>query len=428
MKPIESEYNILKETLDEYLYLLAAQMHAFPIVKESMESLITVNLDQIVKYVKRHNLPTDREKGVQLTEEHVKPFMSLVHNFTHAISASELYNRNIIVTFISIFDYFLSDLIKDIYKIQPSFIHTCNNKDISVAKLLEASSIEELKNRIITDEVDNILRGNHDSQINWFEKKLKLPVKENISNYDDFIEITERRNLFVHSNGNITNQYIENCNEKYLVNEKGKLQLGAKLEASKEYIKSTYQLLVEIGVILTQLVWRKIGGKDSLEDADSALINIIYDFLKEKEYDIALSLSNFATSPKHKSATNENTIIKRINKALAYYLKGDICNSNKIIDSHDWSALDKKYQLAIHVLKGEKDKVVELMQYIGNNSEMKTSYREWPIFRPLRNDKDFKDTFEKIFDEPLEIHEVSPITWNEFKDYLVNPDLLESNL
>ena len=421
MKSKDNKFNILEKALEEYLYLLEAQLQAFPIVKKSMESLINANLNKIIKYVKQNNIPTDREKGAQLTEEHVKPFMSLTHNFTHSISAEKLYNRNIIVTFISIYDYFLSDIIRAIYKIQPDFINSCGNKEISVARLLKASSINELKNDIITDEVDNILRGNHDSQIKWFETKLKLPLKENISKYDDFIEITERRNLFVHSNGKISSQYIKNCDGKYLISEKGNLKIGDMLEADENYIRKAYHLLVEIGVIITQLLWRNIGGKEELENADKSLVQIIFNLLKEKQYYLAKTLSSFATNPKHKSCNNEYTIIKRINKALAFYLNGEKEESDKIIESYDWSGLDKKYQLAILVLKENKEEVIELMKSIGKNDDYKEMYREWPIFRPLRNDKEFIETFESIYNEPLEIYEVTPITWNEYKDYIKDP-------
>lgn len=64
------------------------------------------------------------------------------------------------------------------------------------------------------------------------------------------------------------------------------------------------------------------------------------------------------------------------------------------------------------VLEGNFDDVYNMMINVGSKSEIlnKEAYREWPIFKEIRKQNKFVETFEKIFDEPLLIkHTSSPM-------------------
>ena len=54
-------------------------------------------------------------------------------------------------------------------------------------------------------------------------------------------------------------------------------------------------------------------------------------------------------------------------------------------------------------LEDDFDAVYPLMISVGDGSEIlkKDSYRDWPIFREIRKEKEFADTFKMIFNEEL---------------------------
>ena len=60
-------------------------------------------------------------------------------------------------------------------------------------------------------EVDVLMRDAHVAQIEFLDSKLKLGIVDHFSRWKEFLEITERRNLFVHTGGRVTQQYLQNC-------------------------------------------------------------------------------------------------------------------------------------------------------------------------------------------------------------------------
>ena len=180
------------------------------------------------------------------------------------------------------------------------------------------------------------------------------------------------------------------------------------LYATPDYVEHCYSVLFEMGVKLGQVIWRKLDEKNSLEEAESLLITIVYDLLKNNNYDLAITLSEFATKDYVKDYDKVCECVKIVNKALAYYLNGDKKNCESIISAMDWSATDPKYKLAVSVLREKYDEACKIMYEIGKNDEMKENYREWPLFKVFRETDSFKSTFKDIFKAEFDIVEIMP--------------------
>ena len=69
---------------------------------------------------------------------------------------------------------------------------------------------------MIDNTIDKLLRESHTEQINWLEKALCVDTLKKFDGWADYIELTERRNLFVHSNGVVDSQYLTECKKKQL--------------------------------------------------------------------------------------------------------------------------------------------------------------------------------------------------------------------
>jgi hypothetical protein len=53
-------------------------------------------------------------------------------------------------------------------------------------------------------------------------------------------------------------------------------------------------------------------------------------------------------------------------------------------------------------VKGNKEEMLQFMKQIGPNAKPTAEdYRTWPVFRGMRTDDDFMETFETVFGEPL---------------------------
>lgn len=104
--------------------------------------------------------------------------------------------------------------------------------------------------------------------------------------------------------------------------------------------------------------------------------------------------------------------------AQAYKRAGKEDKCHAVLKELDTSAMNLELRIPKMVLEGNFDDVYNMMINVGSKSEIlnKEAYREWPIFKDIRKQDKFVETFEKIFDEPFLIKHISspmePITSN----------------
>jgi hypothetical protein len=131
-----------------------------------------------------------------------------------------------------------------------------SDRTITFPELVAFDSIESARNHVVEKEVESILRESHADQFDWLEKKFKLPLRKDLSIWSDFIEVTERRNLFVHSGGQVSGQYLKVCQSHKF--DTGKTSKGDVLAVSPDYFSKAYGIVFEIGVKLAHVLWRKL--------------------------------------------------------------------------------------------------------------------------------------------------------------------------
>lgn len=223
--------------------------------------------------------------------------------------------------------------------------------------------------------------------------------------WGDFIELTERRNLFVHADGIVSGQYIEECrkNDYQLEN----INIGRKLKADNEYFQKSFRLLYEMAIMLTQILINKLYlGKEKFSTdtsvRDNIFINNVYELICEEHYDIAINVSKFAIDNAFKRNNKDRTFIE-LNLAQAYKWSGKEKECKAVLQELDTSAMNIDLQIPKKVLEEEYDEVYSMMKDLGKGSKIltKEAYREWPIFMEIRKQKEFEDTFELVFGEKL---------------------------
>lgn len=291
------------------------------------------------------------------------------------------------------------------YKTCPELLND-SNKNFSLSEILQFESIEEAKDRVIEKEVETVLRDNHLAQFQWIEAKLKMPLRKDLPVFSDFIEITERRNLFVHTNGEVSRQYIKICKDNQ-VKDIEKVKVGNHLTAPPQYIFHCYNILFEIGVKLGHVIWRKLD-KSTREQADDYLNDICFNLLKQKKYKLALVLLQFATDVLKTYANQEIKYIFIINKALAYYLTDDRKACVEVLDKEDWSAFAPKFQLAVAVLHDDYIAATSYMRMLKDNAP-KNIYGDWPLFTKFRESDEFKSCYRELYGEEFSYAEIKKV-------------------
>lgn len=402
-----------EEIIDDFIKHVQVLKSTAPLVLE-MLSVNTLKASRIIgSFVEQNGIKKqETEDGVDsenliIPMESFNRFVKLDDQFNDSILALRILPVMFVVSLVSQFDAYLGKLIRQIFNEKPDILNS-SSKSFSFSELCGFGDIEEAKEFIIEKEVEAILRDSHLNHFVWLETKLGIPFRKDLPSFENFIEITERRNLFVHCNGIVSSQYLSVCNKNCpkLIS---KIKLGDKLHADPDYLLLCQETVQEIGIKLGHVLWRKLNP-EKIEQSDAHLINVVYDLLLAGEFKLAQNLAHFSTEIIKKHGSEDLICTKTINHALSYYLDGNTEKCKSILKKKDWSASNDKFLLAVYVLNEEFDKARELMISMGSKNESLTqeAYREWPLFNKFRQSKEFQSAYKEIFEEDFVFVEHEP--------------------
>jgi hypothetical protein len=402
----------IKDTLPMTLLLLR------PYQKKAnlkFENFIKDNLEEIEN--------EDGRKSVSVPYEQSRTFEQLSKNAQTSSLGSKIIPESLFVSLISQYDSYLNQLLKILFNIRPEYINK-SERELTFADLNTFKSIEEAREFIIEKEVESVLRKSHSEHFTYLENKIGMPLKKDLPIWKTFIEITERRNLFVHCDGIVSSQYIKVCKENKCYQKD--IELNERLTVKLDYFQLAYECLYEITTKLTHTIWRKLINED-IKLADEKLNEICYQLLTDGQYKLADILLDFACKQtKHFNDATKNLYI--VNKSLSQFLQNNNENALEIINSKDWSASSDDFKMAHLILSEKVEDVYVLMRKIGKDGDIdKESYKTWPLFYKLRKEKEFINLFKEIFDEEYKVLEIPKKPIQELIEELVekNPKKVE---
>lgn len=400
----------LNHQFDKIIKEFLRQIESLREVKPLVMILVSVNAEKSSKDLSDHI----KAKGKEQKDENGETYFtfsvedaynmnSLEKNADVASKALEIIPRSLFVSLISQYDSFLGKLIREIFLVQPEILNS-SEKSLTFSKLMEMNTIDDAKESIIEKEVETILRESHSDHFDWLESKLKTTFRKDLPVWSIFIEITERRNLFVHNDGIVSTQYLANC-KKNKVSFKVEPKLTQELDVSAEYFELAFNCLYEISTKLTQVIWRKLIATD-IAKADENLNDICFELIQYGQYDLANVLLDFATNVLPRHFNEETKSIFIINQSLSLKLGGNKEKSKEILLSKDWSASSDKFKIAKETLLDNFDEAASLMRKIGHDGEVKKmSYKTWPLFTEFRKTVVFAKTFKEVFNEEYSLVE-----------------------
>ncbi len=386
-----SHLDSFRDTMPMTILLLS------PYQKKSLKdfkSFVKKNIDEIED--------GEKNKSVSVKHEDSKNFNELSRNVKTSILASKIITESLFVSLLTQYDAFTNKLLKTLFAIRPECINT-SDSILSFAQLSEFTSIEKARTYIIEKEIETVLSKSHHEQFDYIEKKLNLKLVTNLPIWKTFIEITQRRNLFVHSDGIVNSEYLEICKAHNC--ELEDIKLNQRLVTKIDYFIRAYDCLYELSTKLTHTIWRELLIND-FKSADQELNAICFDLMVSEQYNLSDELLEYAVNQsKHYNESTKRIFI--INRALSLYLQDKIEEAKKIIINKDWSASSDNFKLASLIIFENYEGACQIMLKIGDHGEVnKENYRSWPLFYKLRSEKIFKKTFKKIFNEKYNTLEI----------------------
>lgn len=355
-------------------------------IEEHVQKYITVNEinkeDKKISY--RFNRKGDGLNKLKNIEESRKAVSIGIY------TRNTMYN-NILISILIEFENIITRIFEEIITKYPDAY--LGDTNVSYAEIIKAQNIDDIKGQIISNEVNTIMRESIFKWIKILEKKHKIIISLENRYTKDFIEAYLRRNIIVHNESKINNDYINGM--KIIGKNVKENMIGHRLECTKEYIdriidSSIYLIIYIINQIL-------ILFKEENENFTNAILSMGFEKIKNEEYN--LSREMFRLLKDNKTLDQQTKIYSQINYWQTYKWDNKYEEVRTEIEAFDISAYEVLIKLAVYALKEDYEKIEKLLNYEFNeekqNEELAYELEDFPVFKQLRKQQFYKDLKQK---------------------------------
>ena len=278
-----------------------------------------------------------------------------------------------IVNCLQVFEEYFSSILKILISTKPDAYFY--DKAIKYSVLIN-KNIEELTNELINQEVNALMYGVSETiqKVNQIHK-LKLEKYQDV--WDEYIELDLRRNIIVHNEGKVNQQYLSNLPERYT-----KPLDGAFLTCDDVYVVKSIETLVKFAYLLYYLI---ADGEEQL----SFLESTAFDFLNSEKWEISLFAYDLLLAiPKLK---NLDKTIYQINRLIAKKHITGLDSTIQEIEQVDISGMENRYAIAKSLLLEKHAEVNDLLKLDYPESFDFNMIQTWPIFIEYRKSDEYKE-------------------------------------
>lgn len=407
----------IKDVIDTFLHRILDIEDCAKEYISAAEKSYNDNGEKLIEDIERHQRTLEDEKDEAIRVITVKELRKTLREIERHNSSSpvETLEKSLFISLFSVFDKFVGDLVAVLYSKKPDLYNNIS-KEISLAEALKYSSMDELRQVFLDKEIETIRRKSYAEQFKDLESRFSVKLTK-FDEWPNFIERSQRRNLFTHCDGIVSKQYLDACREANFKPKEDK-KVGDQLEIGAKYLFQSCMLVSQVGVMLGQTLWRKTR-EDELEKADSHLSSIVFDYLHMEHWGNAISVSKFALGLP-KISTDEMERIFSVNHAIGLSAIDKRKAAKSALDKKDWSATTHDFKLAYAVLTGDFAEAESVMCKLGKEGELlvELSYHDWPLFREFRDSKEFFRGYETVYGYKYssKLHEIAETKKTEVEE------------
>ena len=306
-----------------------------------------------------------------------------------------LLRRSALITAISHFEALTADLVHAFYVRFPGAL-AADQRSLTLSELRELGSLDDAVQHLISQEVDVLLRESLDKQVAYFKKPLSVDISPVEVRLPSLVEISQRRNVYVHNRGLANRHYIKKVSEE-LIGEFG-VKEGEPLPVSEDYLVRAIDIVFLAGLSLLTQCWQK-WEKAKPEERDSFLVNVTYESLQEGRFHVACEVASYALASAVKH--DERRRILLINQAIALRSMQKLDEMRALLSTLDWSATALKFRLALAALCSNEDEFFVLLPKAVAAEEIgRDELEEWPLFEAVRGSRRFQSELDRLLPKP----------------------------
>ena len=380
------------ESMSGYIDVVRTTMILMPHLEHKI--LMDSSFDRASKTLKNIFETTDRAVfGVANGDIHL--LKKILRSMQDFMTARSVLPSAILLSLVATFDSLIGDMLTSLLMLKPERFFN-SSKTLNIADVLRMNSLDDVKSRVIRDEVNSIMRDSHLSQLKQIEGLFNFKFPRDKDIWCAFIEIFERRNLVAHGNITVNDIYIKNCQAEGVIDN---LEIGKVLTISPNYLLSSADILTEAGMKIIYLIWEKMFP-DEREAAYGSLNEMSYELIRYDRFRIAIKLLEFAIHDRPRISDRLHKMIL-INLANVYKKSGDRNASLKALGQTDWSASSVDFRLCISSIQDDIPEFISLLKVVSTDVISLASFREWPVFDWVRENENVKSEFMKVFGEEI---------------------------
>ncbi|PTA98889.1 MULTISPECIES: hypothetical protein [unclassified Sulfitobacter] len=332
---------------------------------------------------------------------------------SHLLKAASSIQRANLSALIAEFDFLLLRLLRSVCLDFPELLIP-GDETISVGYLRSGKSVQDWEADQVEKVLSKKLRGSHKDLIDWIlsdiAKLNDLSYVKKDSHYRDFLEVCQRRHLFIHAGGVVNKEYLENCISAGIPKD-SLPKLGTQLDIDHEYLRSAAARVYVVGSYILHLVFQQVYRAHASKSY-SALLSASHEFLLAELTKMAARIVEFAEFNKAKF-DNDLRLKFGINKALTKLFEPGVeeeaqsRNAELELARYDWSVTDPVLALALACVKRDFENLLELAQSAHTAGLSHKDAKAFAVFREARETEGFMECFPKssllITDESLSV-------------------------
>jgi hypothetical protein len=205
---------------------------------------------------------------------------------------------------------------------------------------------------------------------------------------DELLEYAQRRNLIVHKDGVIDDQYIRNVAKEYLPQG---ANVGKILIVSSQYLAHSIQEVTLFAFAITQACMRQWHPRKNEKRADRTLESFIYLSLRKGYYELVVHLVDIGKQYQLSKLIEQ---MISIHQAVALRELKRIPDLRAVVNKLATEKQKWPIPIAIAILREDFTYAQRLLALAAQENKLPKISPYWPLFDPIRDDKWFKQMFE----------------------------------
>jgi hypothetical protein len=296
----------------------------------------------------------------------------------------KLLYQDALINLLSATEWFVADLLQVCFAKYPESAGI-EGKQLTFEELRGLGSLDEARKYLVDAKIESILRGSIESWIDDYKKIASIQDRARLpdSILHRLVEASQRRNLVVHSAGIVNSIYMSRVHESL----RERLTIGQEYIVGRKYLFDTLNLFEQAFVLLGAAYWKKQDRGDTRRA--NFMNELTVKHVEAGRYQLAEALSDFSRCDA-KEIPEAGFLSGQLNYWQCLKWQGRYDEIRREIESADFSAKDDIFCIARLVLLDDFAAALTLLRRALDSGKVDQDALNWPIFKELRKQGDFK--------------------------------------